>query len=73
MLGEIFRMGFLVALIMPQTATTISSPSEDCSCKTEGSGYILFSTQNEELAYIRFHNWLTEELAYIRFHNWLTF
>ena len=56
--GEIFRMGFLVALIMPQTATTISSPSEGCSCKTEGSGYIPFSTQNEELAYIRFHNWL---------------
>ena len=45
--GEIFRMGFLVGLIMPQTASTISSPSEGCSCKTRGSGYILFSSQNE--------------------------
>ena len=57
--GEIFRMGFLVALIIPQTASTILSPSEGCSCKTRGSGYIPFSSQNEELAYIRFHNWLT--------------
>ena len=56
---EIFRMRFLLALIMPQTTSTISSPFEGCSLKTEGSGYIPFSTQNEELAYIRFHNWLT--------------
>ena len=57
--GEIFRMRFLVALIMPQTASIILRSSEGCSCKTRGSGYIPFSSQNEELAYTRFHNSLT--------------
>jgi len=54
--GEIFRMEFLLALIMRQTARTIWSPFEGSSLKKTDFGYFQLSTQNERLSHTRFHN-----------------
>ena len=71
--GEIFRMGFLLALIMRQTARTIWSPFEGSSLKKTDFGYFQLSTQNERLSHTRFHNDSTERLSHTRFHNDSTF